>query len=171
MSLMEWTQILGSVGEFAGAIAVVVTLLYLARQVRQSGRQVEHQVHLSSSEQLTKFVELAAASREVAEVLVKGRDPNAELTEVEALQFEMVVTLPLNSVEFHVRASEDPATDPDAATWAAIVGWVLDFPGAAEYWKAHRDKYFPEFVDWLEATVPLPEPGLGVDSEESATAL
>ena len=36
MTLMETAQLLGNFGEFAGAIAVVVTLLYLAIQVRPS---------------------------------------------------------------------------------------------------------------------------------------
>ena len=34
MSLIEIASILGSVGEFVGAIAVVVTLIYIATQVR-----------------------------------------------------------------------------------------------------------------------------------------
>jgi hypothetical protein len=38
MTLMEISQVLGNVGEFAGAIAVVATLLYLAIQVRDAGR-------------------------------------------------------------------------------------------------------------------------------------
>ncbi len=36
MGLMEWGALLGNVGEFVGAIAVVVTLFYLAVQVRHS---------------------------------------------------------------------------------------------------------------------------------------
>jgi len=38
MTLMEISQVLGNVGEFAGAIAVVATLLYLAAQVRDAGK-------------------------------------------------------------------------------------------------------------------------------------
>ena len=34
MTLLEWASLLGNFGEFIGAIAVVVTLLYLAAQVR-----------------------------------------------------------------------------------------------------------------------------------------
>jgi hypothetical protein len=34
---MDW-EIIGATGEWAGAIAVVVTLIYLARQIRQSNR-------------------------------------------------------------------------------------------------------------------------------------
>jgi hypothetical protein len=38
MTLMETTQLLGNLGEFLGAIAVFVTLIYLATQVRNSNR-------------------------------------------------------------------------------------------------------------------------------------
>ena len=38
MTLMEISQVLGNVGEFVGAVAVVATLLYLAIQVREAGR-------------------------------------------------------------------------------------------------------------------------------------
>ena len=41
MSLMETSQLLGNLGEFVGAIAVVVTLVYLAVQVRHSREATE----------------------------------------------------------------------------------------------------------------------------------
>ena len=41
MSVVEVTQILGNMGEFVGAIAVVVTLAYLAVQVRLSREATE----------------------------------------------------------------------------------------------------------------------------------
>ena len=36
--MMEMTQTLANIGDFVGAFAVVVTLIYLAIQVRHSGR-------------------------------------------------------------------------------------------------------------------------------------
>ena len=36
MDLLSTAQLLGNFGEFVGAIAVVVTLFYLAAQVKQS---------------------------------------------------------------------------------------------------------------------------------------
>ena len=38
MTLVETAQLLGNFGEFVGAIAVVVTLGYLAIQIRQNTR-------------------------------------------------------------------------------------------------------------------------------------
>ena len=41
MSFMETAQLLGNLGEFVGAIAVVLTLFYLAVQVRHGGRSLD----------------------------------------------------------------------------------------------------------------------------------
>ena len=41
MSLIELSELLGNLGEFAGSIAVLATLIYLAVQVRQSKELLE----------------------------------------------------------------------------------------------------------------------------------
>ena len=40
MSTLEFAQLLGNYGEFVGAIAIVVTLIYLAVQIRQNSKQI-----------------------------------------------------------------------------------------------------------------------------------
>ena len=56
MSLMEVSQLLGNFGEFVGAIAVVVTLIYLAMQVRHSSVLLE-----TNNAALKQTTELAKA--------------------------------------------------------------------------------------------------------------
>lgn len=41
MSLIQWTELLGNLGEFLGSLAVMVTLVVLVVQVRQSAKAVE----------------------------------------------------------------------------------------------------------------------------------
>ena len=41
MDHQAFAQLLGNYGEFAGAIAVVITLIYLASQIRQSNIQAK----------------------------------------------------------------------------------------------------------------------------------
>ncbi len=57
MSIME----LGALGEFVGAIAVVVTLIYLAIQVRHSASLLEH--NNTAMEENTKLAQVAAMDR------------------------------------------------------------------------------------------------------------
>lgn len=37
MDLMQTVELLGNFGEFVGAIAIIITLVYLAVQIRQTG--------------------------------------------------------------------------------------------------------------------------------------
>ena len=41
MDLMTTAQLLGNFGEFFGAIAVVVTLVFLTRQIRQNTKAIQ----------------------------------------------------------------------------------------------------------------------------------
>ena len=43
MGLLEWTSLLGNVGEFVGSIAVLATLIYLAIQLRENTRTIRIQ--------------------------------------------------------------------------------------------------------------------------------
>ncbi len=40
MSALEFSQLLGNYGEFVGAIAIVITLIYLSFQLRQNTRSI-----------------------------------------------------------------------------------------------------------------------------------
>ena len=155
MSWIELLQVLGDLGDFLGAIAVVATLLYLAVQVKQSKVLMEHQGHLNSADQMTKFMTLAAGSPQVSELFVRGTRSREALSEAERFQWDMGISVHLTAVEFHVRSSPDPRRHPDAPAWAEIVKMFLAHPGGRDYWRTHREKYYPEFIEWVDSEVDL----------------
>ena len=104
---------------------------------------------------MTKFMTLAAGSPQVSELFVRGTKSRQALTEAEVFQWDMGVSVHLTAVEFHVRSSADPRNDSDAPAWAEIVKMFLAHPGGRAYWQAHREKYYPEFVDWVDSEVDL----------------
>ena len=78
MDQLTIAQILGSYGEFIGAIAVVATLVYLAIQVRHSreatevnNRLLRSQAHYNALQAAQKPFELLIQSESVAGILVK----------------------------------------------------------------------------------------------------
>ena len=92
MSLMEISQLLGNFGEFVGAIAVVVTLIYLASQVKLSKeatqantKQMEQQRTLSlvenymrRSERVERGYAEGVQSAHLATILFKvSREPDS----------------------------------------------------------------------------------------------
>lgn len=81
---------LGNIGEFVGAIAVVVSLIYLALQIRQNTRQLDHNsevvaanVELDNARLAAEFNAHVASSPELAELWIRGVFGSEELTAVE----------------------------------------------------------------------------------------
>ena len=78
MSLAELMSILGNAGEFLGSIAVLVTLVYLAVQVKHSRELLERQQRLSRSQvhqtRISDRIEMemhVAESEELASIILK----------------------------------------------------------------------------------------------------
>jgi hypothetical protein len=91
---MNWEAI-GAVGEIVGAAAVVVSLVYLAVQIRQNTRQVQEQTrshHLASLSAAGQgFLEFRASisrSQQTASVWVRGNNDLSSLADDERQQFD-----------------------------------------------------------------------------------
>ena len=68
MDHLTFAQLLGNYGEFIGSIAVVATLVYLARQVRESSKLSRMQLNNSGLESFARFRQM---QNENAGVVVK----------------------------------------------------------------------------------------------------
>ncbi|MGB0998368.1 MAG: hypothetical protein ACPGXJ_08810 [Pseudomonadales bacterium] len=150
MNHQIFAELLGNYGEFVGAIGVVVTLGYLAIQIKQNRTQTQTRIEQSLYEQWQSPAKIMADSPQLAEVFCRGQKSRAELSESEQMQFDMFCTLGINTVEFAYRLSEDADADPDSETWLSIALFFLNTPGGREFWQERRDLFFAEFCDWIE---------------------
>jgi len=80
---MNWDAI-GAVGEILGAIAVIATLVYLARQIRHSVSLARAEQNQSVMELYTGWNDLIVSNPDVAAIL--GREPDTELSQGELVQ-------------------------------------------------------------------------------------
>ena len=83
MSIME----LGAIGEFVGSIAVVVTLAYLAIQIRTNTdtvRETNSRVH---TDRMIDHSRLIAANRELTDIFRRGSADISQLDDLERWQF------------------------------------------------------------------------------------
>ena len=103
MSLLEISELLGNFGEFFGSIAVFITLIYLAIQVRQSKQATEantriaqqnHEIalaqnHVSRASLITQLSMELALSPDLSEILFKYNNGGLEsLDDREKHRFE-----------------------------------------------------------------------------------
>ncbi|HSG96884.1 MAG TPA: hypothetical protein VLA11_02740 [Woeseiaceae bacterium] len=82
---MNWEAV-GAIGELVGAIAVIITLLYVGRQIHEANAQTQAMSRYSLIEALGQINVLVANSKENASVFRRGLQ-NEELDADESIQF------------------------------------------------------------------------------------
>jgi len=150
---MNWEAI-GAISEMIGALAVVVSLIYLAFQIRQNTNQLEHNerasIAASASVSATNYRENRVhiyASSELAEILMKGSANPESLNEVDRLRFRLLIS---NFVDANWDMYvQSVATGFSPEVWSAhgskVLGRVLDTPGGRWFWRNFREEYSKEF--------------------------
>jgi len=89
---MPTFQALGNIGEFVGAIGVVVTLVYLAREMGQNTRSVRAASFNSMSENSIRLLEHAFRDSEFAQFLARAENDPAALTTAEYVRWDAYMT-------------------------------------------------------------------------------
>jgi len=85
-------QDLGNLGEFVGAVAVVVSLLYLATQIRQNTQVVRASSYEDVARGTREFMALFVHDERLAQIYLRGVAQLDQLTPEERLQFEMLIS-------------------------------------------------------------------------------
>ena len=152
---MDWTiQDLGAVGEFVGAMGVVITLGYLAYQIRQNTDQLQ-QTTLTAKAAAVNASNIALRenrqsifeSTEMAEIFLAGNENPEELGEVPMLRYRLVMQ---NVTEAMLDIYTQTAiTSFSPETWATqgvtLVERVLGTSGGQWFWAAYDKNYPPSF--------------------------
>jgi len=149
MTLLEWTQLVGSLGEIVGAIAVVVTLAYLATQVQQARRQME----------LAGKQHRADAAREVLSAIVSSPELVRTTTAVGGFNAaDFGLGSPEDRLRFAMwshmwmRTEEMNFQVPEAReTVVQLLKWWMSNPWGREFWNANRAIYEAEFADLADS--------------------
>lgn len=142
---MNWDAI-GAVGEIIGALAVFITLVYLALQIRQNTRAV----HSSALDSTVNTISIARQSiyenDEVARVYLKGLATPEELDELERLKFRLLIhnlMLSQSNIFAQTKFSDLPISEWQAQT--TVIKRVLDSPGGSWFWSEYAQEFDEDF--------------------------
>ena len=151
MSTLEISQILGNYGEFVGAIAIVITLVYLALQLRQNTASVKSNAFQTWVDVCN--AELSAGQNEsMAPVIATGLADPASLTNETWVRFANY------SHQFVLKAEATYYLQKEKVITAAICEKEFDRAasylanaGPAQWWAAGaRTQFSHEFVAMIE---------------------
>jgi hypothetical protein len=147
-------QELGSVGELVAAIATVLTLGYLAVQIRGNTRAMAAESQRSSLTSATDAVIALAANRGLAEVFNNGLRDLESLDAVDSTRFTMIVSHLVAQSQLTYSESNLGIDSTYLATTATGLKFLLA-PGGRQWWQKNNQNFLPEFVSWLNEEIGL----------------
>jgi hypothetical protein len=152
---------LASLGSFVSGVAVLVSLVYLALQIRQTEK---NQRALMNQGVVTRAVEALTwmAQPDITDLIIKVRSGEREYTTQELTKLGLVLRAMLLTGQDAYIQRRSGLTDQ--VTFDATMGGVkfwLALPASRALWKFDRVTYAPEwmsYVDKLMAETPLAKP-------------
>jgi hypothetical protein len=147
---MNWDAI-SAVGEVLGAVAVVVTLFYLARQVREASEESKrNQMELrrtrydALNRELISASDEWASSAELSDIMLRGFSGVASLDPKETFRFYSSLHRFFRSIDaLFVYAAEGGVHDWGIERWRMTLADFMTFPGVQEYWE-QRGHWFTD---------------------------
>jgi len=146
---------LGNIGEFIGAIFVVVSFFYLALQIRQNTRAVRNSTYQSALDSTNQVTELILAHPHLERIYRLGRRDLSQLTEDERSQFRLLINQFINVFETMFLQHQRGMLDEDF--WRPrLVGLkiLVSHPGVRSYLES---RYAPRFKGRVPAFSQLLE--------------
>lgn len=144
-------QDLGSLGELIAAVATVITLAYLALQIRQNTQAMRNAATRAIIEDSNGWRANVLQNSEVAELYQKGMlDPDS-MDRAERFRFRMLIDSLFDSWQYVFQYAPDALQNQ-----RRYVEGTLARPGGAQYWARERDRFEPEFVAWIDGAVSSP---------------
>ena len=138
---MNWEAI-GSTAEIIGALGVIVSLMYLAMQIRNQNRQSRLDVVNELARQRNEYSGNLADNGELAEIWFRGLKGYEELPEIERVRFSAHIARMVRVMEnlFQHRAEDQFKGE----NWDAFDRYIRDtfsYKGVQQWWQA-RSHYF-----------------------------
>ena len=155
---MDWTM-LGAIGETIGAVAVVLSLLYVGRQVRQSNSMARCQFRQEISSELNTWALGVATSPDLtasfAKVHFHGlvRD---QADELERMRIAYAFTAVIGQVQLaHHQAGEGIITQDELDELFGPGTTLMKAPYLASAWPLLATAYPRDFRAWFERRYDL----------------
>jgi hypothetical protein len=150
---MNW-EALGAIGEIVGAMAVVLTLGYLAMQIRQNTRSLRLSTHHTIASRVTDMLRSYADSADLARITETGdRDPNELSPEDRRRWRAWNLGIFRHLEDMYYQYSNGML---DESYWTGFRRWRasrLREPGVVSFWDENKGAFRGEFITFVDSLV------------------
>ena len=150
---MNWDAI-GALAELAGAVAVVLSLVYLALQIRENTRSVKIAAMSSFREGGADFMTTLAQNEELSDIYMRGLADPDSLSMSERQRFLWTILLALT----HLQESEEFETfgitsNTIRNSVEAQINFFAKQPGFRKIWAEWKHSWSSELVKRMDSEI------------------
>jgi len=147
-------QTYANLGELIGGIAVVISLIYLAIQLRQNTESQRTENYVRALERISAIQSSLSQDGDFARLFAKGVQDPSLLTSRERIQFTWALYESFGTFEFLFHAAQKKSVPDEVwSRWSGIVAWWLTFPGVIRWWSARPVPFTDSFSAFVEAMI------------------
>jgi len=145
-------QTLANIGEIIGAVTVVLSLIYVAVQIRQSTQAQRTENYSRALDRLAAMQSSLSQDDKFSLIFSKGVLDTTNLTSQERLRFTWSLYEAFGAFEFMFHASKTDAIPEEVwSRWSAAVAWWLTFPGVQNWWASRPIPFTDSFTLFVES--------------------
>lgn len=153
---MNWDAI-GAIGEIVGAFAVVLSLVYLAVQVRQNTTALRGATAAEAVGAIREWNGRLIDDPVVSELFTKGVEDPTQLSDAERRRFVPIAFNFFKTVEHLHYQYARGILDPEIWTgWEVVLTGYAAGAGMKAYYHERRAAFSREFQQWVETSSPHP---------------
>jgi len=146
LTIQDW----GSIGETVGGIAVLVTVVYLAIQLRHSTQAAHRQTYSAGADSIAQFSWNLAKNPYLQKLYRTMLSAPDSLSDDELLQAETILdayltlmeSFYLHNMQFGEKLSQD--------RWGRTLSRIFAMPGGQRYWVQRRWQFQEEFANYVD---------------------
>ncbi len=160
---MNWGDI-GAIAEIVGAVAVVVTLIFLTLQIRRNTTSVRQQCYNDIMVRRQEWYRLLSADPDMTRIFWQGVS-GERMSRIDATRFMAFYTIVMGHLEDVFVQYQNGVVEK--RIWdreARLLGGAISRPAFLLWWNEARQFFLPEFVEEVARSKPLPL----VDYDEAA---
>jgi len=144
-------ETLANLGEFISAIVVVVSLVYLAYQVRQNTESLRTENYARVLERVANMQARLSADAMFSELIARGAADPARLTAGERVQFTWTFYEMFGAFEFMFHQAASNALPTEVwQRWSKTLSWWLSLPGVKAWWISRPAPFSESFTRYVD---------------------
>ena len=149
---MKWKLMdIASIAEVVGAVAIVVSLIYVGVEVNDSTRAVRSATANETTTSISLWYNNIGSDTQVAELFARGMANPESFQPGEQLQFYYLLHSIMLQLQAAYYLSEEGTLDPELSeSLTNVIAGVRETSGFREYWAGRQSLFrrtFREYVD------------------------